>query len=351
MITELTGKITFANGLAAPEVLVRVFDRDAPGKIDDDMTIVAGKSGPDGVFTVKYDPGRFVDFATLPVLGIRVPDVLDILAPYLQLTYSINGLQRVHQTPLVPFKYHYRLPEAHPLDFKPSQNGFAFYNYFPPITLPFTLPGLPKLKRITGFYGLCGGMSAAASDYFLAGCPVPSREDVPASRTRLYKYIFRRAMDSFRMGESILRFAEWMALDDEGSNGLRRLSLSEFERLREALDNHQLVPLGLVISAGKDLKTIMRDVWLNHQVLAYAYTDNADGSTDVRVYDPNMPRRDDVSIRVEKALTSDAGGGEAEAQPLALEGVRLQPVNLRIDPARIRGFFMMPYEPAEPPRE
>jgi hypothetical protein len=310
------------------------------------MTIVAGKSGPDGIFKVRYDPRRYLDFARLPVLGIRVPDVLDVLSPYLQLTYTVNGAETVHTTPLVPFKYNYRLPEAHPLNFLPSKNGFAFHNYFPPITLPFTLPGLPKLKRITGAYGLCGGMSAAASDFFLAGCPVPEREEVPSTRTRLYRYLFSRAMDSFRMGESILRFAQWMALDDEGPNSLSRLTLAEFEKLREALENHRLVPLGLVISKGRDLKTIARDVWLNHQVLAYGLVDNADGSVDVRVYDPNVPRSDDVYIRVRRV---NAPYTEDEGQPLALDGVHCEPFNLRIHPMQIRGFFLMPYEPVEPP--
>ncbi len=353
MVTELTGKITYANGLAAPNVTVRVFDADAPGKGDDDMTIVAGVTSADGIFKVKYDPRRFIDFADLPILGIRVPDVFDVLAPYLQLTYSVNGHERTHTTPLIPFKYHYRLPEAHPLDFLPSKNGFAFHNYFPPIHLPFTLPGLPKVKKITGHYGLCGGMSAAASDYFLAGCPVPAREDVPSARTRLYRYLFSRAMDSFRMGESILRFAQWMALDDDGPNSPSRLTLQEFDRLREALENHQLVPLGLVISKGRDLKTIARDVWLNHQVLAYGLINNDDGSVDVRVYDPNVPRRDDVYIRVRWVKTGAGSADEAagEGQALVLDGVQCEPVNLRIHPNQIRGFFLMPYEPAEPPVE
>lgn len=347
MMTELTGKITFANGLAAPDVIVRVFDRDAPGKGDDDMTIVAGKTGPDGTFKVRYDPGRFVDFAVLPVLGIRVPDIFDILTPYLQLTYTVNGVERVHSAPLVPFQNQYRLPEAHPLHFLPSKNGFGFHNYFPPISLPFTLPGLPKLKRITGYYGLCGGMSSAACDYFLAGRHVPERDEPPTPRTSLYRFLFRRAMDSFRMGESILRFAQWMALDQEGANGLSRLTLVEFDRLREALTQHQLVPLGLVISQGKDLKTIARDVWLNHQVLAYGCVENADGSVDIRVYDPNTPRNDDVYIRVRRVLPEETS---PDAQALGLDGVRCEPVNLRIHPMQVRGFFLMPYEPAEPPK-
>ena len=102
------------------------------------------------------------------------------------------------------------------------------------------------------------------------------------------------------------------------------------------------------------MKTIARDVWLNHQVLAYGLVENEDGSVDVRVYDPNVPRSDDVYIRVRRVKTSEAhanpaGETERNAGDLVLDGVHCEPVNLRIHPMQIRGFFLMPYEPAEPP--
>lgn len=342
MATTLTGKILYANGLSAPGVQVRVFDKDAPGKGDDDLTIEPGLTGADGSFTVRYDPGRYMDFARLPVLGLQVPDLLDILSPYLELRYTLAGQERVCARPLVPFQNRYSLPESAPLDFLPSRHGFAFHNNFPPISLPFTLPGFPNPAKITGGYGLCGGMSAAASDYYLAGCPVPPVAEVPRARTRLYRYLFRRAMDSFQMGASVLRFAQWMALDQDGPNGTARLTWLEFEKLLPALDAQQLVPIGLLISEGRDLRTIFNQVWQNHQVLAYGYFKNEDASVDIRVYDPNVPGGDDVTIRVTREHIGDTPDGP-------LYGARCQPAGLRIHPMRIRGFFLMPYEPADPP--
>lgn len=335
MIKQLIGKIKFANGMAAPGVEVRVFDQDAPGKGDDDLTITPGLTGPDGSFKLRYDPGRYLDFAKLPVLGLKVPDVLDILAPYLHLRYTTgDGAARTHSVPLAPFQDQYFLPESAPVDFLPSRDGFVFHNYFPPIRLPFTLPGFPDAGRITGGYGLCGGMSAAASDFYLTRRPLPQRTEAPPVRSKLYRYLFRRAMDSFKMGESVLRFAQWMSLEDSGANSTGQLTLTELEKLRAALAEQRLAPLGLVISAGRDLRAIAQDVWKNHQVLAYGWRDNADGSVDVRVYDPNSPARDDVYIRVEHTP----------------DGAKCQPVNLRIQPMQIRGFFLMPYDPADPPK-
>jgi len=344
MITKFSGKITFENDLAAPGVEVRIFDRDAPGKGDDELTIEPAVTDARGFFTARYDPRRYLDFATLPILGLRVPDVLDILAPYLRLRYSVDGQQRVFEAPLVPFKNHYRLPENGPVRFQPSLHGFGFANNFPPITLPVTLAGLPHLTRITGGYGLCGGMSAAASDYYLCGRGVPSRKDVPRVREKLHRYLFRRALDSFQMGESVLRFAQWMALDDDGPNSVAHLTLLEYEKLRLDLDRQHLVPVGLLLSSGKGLKEISRDVWKNHQVLAYGYIDNPDGSVDVRIYDPNVPGRDDVSLHIVSQPTGEAAGAP-------VYGVKCTPVNLGIYPARVRGFFLMPYEPAEPPED
>jgi hypothetical protein len=344
MITELSGRITFDNGRAAPGVQVRIFDEDAPGKGDDDLTIEPGFTDARGSFTVRYDPGRYVDFARLPLFGLRVPDLLDILAPYLQLTYTFDGEQRVHTAPMRPFQSRYRLPEAPPLDFLPSVHGFVFANNFPALELPITLPGLPGVRRIAGGYGLCGGMSAAACDLYLNGRGIPARGDVPRVREKLHRYLFRRALDSFQMGESVVRFAQWMALDDLGPNGVRRLTLLEWDKLRDALDRQRLVPIGLVIAAGRGLRDISRDVWKNHQVLAYGYREVRDGCYEVRVYDPNAPRSDDVLLRLEQQVV-----GEADGAPV--EGMQVTPVNVRIHPPLVRGFFLMPYEPIDPPED
>ena len=48
MASEITGKISYANGRVAQNVDVRVFDKDAPGKGDDDLTITPGLLGQPG---------------------------------------------------------------------------------------------------------------------------------------------------------------------------------------------------------------------------------------------------------------------------------------------------------------
>lgn len=356
MASEISGKVLFANHLAAQGVTVRIFDEDAPGKGDDDLTLIPGLSDASGAFTVTYDPGKYRDFVTLPFLGLsrpasgtgapagglRIPDLLDVLTPYLQFTYTLDGQPRTFTTGVVPFQSVYYLPEFQPAHFLPSQHGFKFGNLFPGITLPFTVPFLPNMHKLTGDYGLCGGMSAGASDFLLAGRSIPALTSAPKSGTKLYQYLFRRAMDSFAMGESVLRFARWMALPDDGPQGVCRQTQIELQKLRAELDQGRLQPIGLVITAGSTLPEISQGVWSNHQVLAYRYADNPDGSTDIYVYDPNSPGSDTAHLHVTPMQAASGPDG-----PLA--GTACQPVGINITPARVRGFFLMPYEPADPP--
>lgn len=356
MPSEISGKILFANAVAVPGVMVRIYDEDAPGKGDDDLTITPGLSDATGSFTVAYDPGKYLDFVNLPFLGLsrpsakdsapaagpRIPDPLDVLSPYLQFSYIFDAQPCTFTTRVVPFQSHYYLPESQPVHFLPSQDSFKFGNLFPGVQMPFTIPFLPNMKKITGDYGLCGGMSAAASDLYLAGRPVPALTRAPNTGTVLYRYLFRRAMDSFAMGESILRFARWMALPDDSPQGVFRQTQPELDKLRVALDQQRLQPIGLVISAGSSLAEISQGVWSNHQVLAYRYAANPDGSTDVYVYDPNSPCSDTAYLHTTQVQVGDGPDGP-------LYGVQCQPVGINITPLRVRGFFMMPYEPADPP--
>ncbi len=354
MAKTITGKITFANGMVAPGVEVRVFDQDAPGKGDDDLTITPGVSDAAGLFTVQFDPGRFLDFVNVPFLGLsrpaeggqggglRLPDPLDILSPYLQFRYTIDGQEHTCHVGMGIFQSNYQLPDPAPIHFLPSQDGFRFPNSFRGFALPFTIPFLPDFTKMGGTYGLCGGMSAAASDFFLAGRPITQATDIPAPGTKLYQYLFRRAMDSFAMGESVLRFARWMALPDDGLNGVWRLTQAEVDKLRTALDQQRLAPIGLVVATGSTPQEITSKLSLNHQVLAYAYSSNTDGSVDFHVYDPNSPCSDSALVQ-----TSPVQVGQTDSGPIY--GVKCQAQGINIGNA-VRGFFVMPYEPADPPK-
>ena len=65
----------------------------------------------------------------------------------------------------------------------------------------------------------------------------------------------------------------------------------EWPKVRSDLDAGTLSPLGLV--KVKSLNPM--DLGQDHQVLAYAY-DVAGGRLTLRIYDPNWPNRDDVTL-------------------------------------------------------
>jgi len=351
MASELTGTVTFANGIPAAGVQVRIFDRDAPGKGDDDLTLEPGVSNERGVFTVHYEPGRFRDFAELPDLGLdwlngpegrrKIPDPLDVLTPYAHFSYHARGELCTYTADIPLFHRRFRLPETVPIAFQPSRHGFQFPNAFRGYMLPFSIPGFPP-THVKGIYGLCGGMSSAAYDHVICGRPVPPVAEVPRTGSRLQRYLFRRAIDTFAMGESILRFARWMALPEDGLNGTYRLTYESFSQLQEALNNHYLMVLGLVYDKGRNVQEIARNVWNNHQVLAYAYTRLADGSYDVHIYDPNYPRNDEIRLHLEEVEVGQVDG-------VPRYGLKCMQVNGEQALRPVRGFFPMPYEPVEPP--
>ena len=366
-MARVSGKVTYANGKAAEGIEVRVFDRDAPGKGDDDLTTTPGLSSARGEFTVEYNPGRFLDFVdlSLPGLensGLRVPDPLDILTPYLQFRYPFNGEERFFSATIGMFQRDFSLPEAMPLDFLPSRHGFKFTNTFPGFDLPFSLGLMKDGARIADPYGLCGGMSAASFDFLLANRPIPGDQEPPARNRPLYRYLFRRAIDSFKTGAMILRFVQWMLLPDDTEHGIRHLTWKEFQKIRSALAQHKLVPIGLLyyrpprtrngepIEKGEQIQTAVRNLSNNHQVLAYGIQEQPDGAAHIQIYDPNGPCQDEVYLRVERVQLN-----KSDREPLY--GLRCREHNLWLthkgkkflhEPL-VYGFFEMPYDAIEPP--
>jgi hypothetical protein len=347
--SALSGRVTFLNGVAASGVEVRVFDRDSPGKADDDLTITPGFSDDRGYFQVVYDPGRYMDFARLPFIGLggsskrrlSLPDLLDIYSPYLQFRYMLDGQERTYTDALELFEDRFQLPESVSNQFRPSQHGFQFNNAFSGYMLPFSVPFLSDGK-VSGVYGLCGGMSAAAADFLLYGRKIPPLTEAPRRGTKFHRYLFRRAIDSFALGESILRFARWMLLPEDGINGTWRLTLTEWEKLRVELDQQRLVPLGQLRAKAANLQEISRRVWDNHQVLAYGYTAHPGGSFDIHIYDPNCRCDDNVFIHLERVQA-----GEEDGEPVY--GLTCYESDCWEKHRPLYGLFVMPYEPVEPP--
>lgn len=287
--------------------------------------------------------------------------------------------------------------------FVPSRHGFAFVNHFTGSSLPPELRdadhGLLLWARtmaetyadLPTEFGLCGGMSLSAADYYLSQTPIPDSTGSPEQGTALYERIYQRQRDSLGLGSSyVLKFAHWMALPDivppadpeqagpasgqvgrtsapsdaaqgdhaavpvpepESTSSLTR---AELPAICRALERGELVPLGLVLTrAGRG------QLWNNHQVLAYALERRDDATLHIRIYDPNYPGDDGCIIRVEGLGIGRCGlepGQDDEAIAALGPGnpatsgdmVRAIRVPTRGNARAIRGLFPMPYQPVVP---
>jgi len=216
-------------------------------------------------------------------------------------------------------------------DFIPSLHGFNFANTFSGYPIPpfiFTLPGISKVLSSSQInHGLCGGMCFATSDCFIAKRTIISAQTSPKPGTPLYRYLYRRQLDTYgAFGKFVVKFAQWTALPD---STVQRLTDDELQKVIAQLANGQIVILGLVYVSIVDTLAI----WLNHQVLAYDYSENS-RSINIKIYDPNLPCRDDVFIEVKTGST----------------GLQyIQKASRTNSEKRIRGFFVIPYTAVEPP--
>ncbi|MBY0111978.1 MAG: hypothetical protein K2Y21_04090 [Phycisphaerales bacterium] len=221
--------------------------------------------------------------------------------------------------------------------FVPSQHGFAFRNHFPGLGLPTFLVGTEKRASVPTrggpAFGLCGGMSAAAADYFLAHRSVPVTSLIPERGSELYEYLYLRQAESIGPGiATAVKIVEWMTRND---GELRTRTKKELESIRAALDARGVAPIGLVLArfGGPPGANTPSD---NHQVLAWSVLEEQ-GKTVLGIYDPNYPGDDAVRIELDWSAPSTG------------------PVGRRIDgrgrETPVRGVIQVPYTPKDPPRE
>lgn len=240
-------------------------------------------------------------------------------------------------------------------EFRPSLHGFHFTNSFSGSPLPISLGGLEKHLNLPNRYGLCGGMSFAAADYFLASMEPPTVAEPPTKGDDLYTYLYSRQVDS--LGESLAAvpvFSRWMSLKDEDRFGPGFLTIAGLEPIVDRLERGEPTLLGLVLTS--TAKGGM--LWENHQVLAYAVEGEGEGGRPslIRIYDPNYPRSDGAILKltyqsVARApaplVTSPLG---VAAQFVPVPSMRIT----RVVPGRrdtpVRGFFQMDYKPKTPPQ-
>lgn len=363
MEVRFSGSVHYANGLPLANVGVRIYDQDASGKQDDDLTVTPGLTDDDGRFNLTYAPLKYLDIHIINASaasegsfgtsstgsGLRLPDLTDFYLPYIQFSYTHNGRDRQHALPLGIFQSKFLLPENPPMDFLPSLHGFRFPNRFGGYFLPFSTPAFLGSRKVTRKYGLCGGMCAAAYDFILAGRSIPNTDEIPHQGTRLQRYLFRRQMDSFGgLGKQLVKVAEWTSLPDGTLLGTQSCTANEFMSIRQKLDDKNLVILALIYEQASSVKELSRRIFSNHQVLAYAYQQNKSASFTINIYDPNLPGSDDVTLLIEPVTLGEVA---SPTGPKILTGMKSSQLLGESFFKQVRGFFSMPYQPVQPPRK
>lgn len=189
--------------------------------------------------------------------------------------------------------------------------------------------------RVPDGYGLCGGMTFSARDYFVAGKPLPrgrNESDHPDPNTTMGKtlrdYLWRRQLESLQANApQLLSWMFMLHLPDflGGPDWLLERTKGEWAALKVHLDADGPWPLCLIGSSTSPFD--------NHQVLAYGYDDGGDGTGTIYVYDMNGPNR-------EQSIKLDMRGRVLVAQE-SLPNPHRGP---------LRGFFCEVYSPVDPPR-
>jgi len=212
-------------------------------------------------------------------------------------------------------------------DFLPSANGFHFANAWP--SGPTVRLG-PIDPRIVGVGdaadGLCGGMVYTVGDLHAAGVPVPADRQPFANGSRAFNAIVRRQVESLVWLTVPARFWTRMALGGSlGGDRARATFEREWPKARALLDAGSPAMVGLIrVSSANPF-----DLTRNHQVMAWGYAEDGRGVT-LRLYDPNWPDRDDVTITLDlDPALRPTGLGQSTGEPLL-------------------GWFVLPYSPEDP---
>lgn len=205
--------------------------------------------------------------------------------------------------------------------FDRSKYAFRFPNRFE--FDPNSLFHNPKVLGIDFreiVYGLCGGMSGAAIDYFRAGKLVPTEEKVEKLPESFVSYLWKRQIDTLD-GVALIAVFRWMLFNDE--TAVRKTSHYELPKLKRRIDKGDPTILAIIRVGGFGNPT------LNHQVLAIGYEIDITGKiTTIFLYEPNYPKKE-VTLKVDKS-------GKL-------------PVISQSTGEICRGFFVIEYDKRNPP--
>ena len=186
--------------------------------------------------------------------------------------------------------------------FLPSTHGFHFANRFDPGPTLRLGPLDPRLVGIgDASAGLCGGMAWYVRERFADGRPIPLDTTAPANGSPLFRAIVRRQVRSLRWFLTSFRF--WWA----GVIGSEASLMATRERvwpgIRQAVDTGRLPLVGLVRHRGASPWAMTG----SHQVLVFAY-ETSDAGVTLRIYDPNWPDRDDITLTLDSTGVRQSTG-------------------------------------------
>ena len=233
--------------------------------------------------------------------------------------------------------------------FDPAVHGFRFRNQFQGgqvvselsaqgrlaeqigVSLPFPTDEVLSLVSGAGFwgtFGLCGGMSWAALDLYLAGTAVPTQSTIPGQGTELFSRLVGRQADSLGRSELLRRVLTWQLLPDSGQwwrfwldNAGKLVEHREWPQLRGSLDDGHPQSLCLIRSRG------VGGIANNHQVVAIGYEIAAGGRVKIDLYDPNHPGMSPVVAFEPGGPSNRINARQSTGEP-------------------VRGFFVWPHKAA-----
>jgi hypothetical protein len=140
-------------------------------------------------------------------------------------------------------------------------------------------------------------------EWFEARLSIPADTTEPASGSPLFQALVRRQVLSLEWLRTPLGFW-WMG--GRGVDGAARQTRDvQLPKIRRSIDGGRLAMVGLVRQLGWNP---MRQTE-SHQVLAYGI-DTLNAVTTLRIYDPNWPDRDDVTVSVEPGAMRQSTGEE-----------------------------------------
>src|SRR5947209_6265157 len=101
-------------------------------------------------------------------------------------------------------------------NFAPSTSAWHFANDFPKVPVKtIEIPHIGDVPIGDASGGLCGGMVFAACDLVSAGLAPPAAAGPPSPRTKLFRYLVDRLINSFDVPWGVARYFEFMQLPDD----------------------------------------------------------------------------------------------------------------------------------------